>query len=114
VDVAADAMYCSKVAESGLRGRGGMSRSLSAAGSVERGRHVLQMVRGKPLNGKLHCLGRAISLKKTGNKNPESIMTRIASLCIVLLALAACEGNPEIAENDPTITADENVPRGLN
>ncbi|MEP1933402.1 MAG: hypothetical protein ABJI96_16850 [Paracoccaceae bacterium] len=44
-------------------------------------------------------------------------MVRITSLCILLLALSACEsadgGDPEMAENDPTITAGENVPKGL-
>ena len=44
-------------------------------------------------------------------------MTRIASLCIVLLALTACESadgpDTDTAEFDPTITADENTAKGL-
>jgi entericidin B len=38
----------------------------------------------------LHGL-RDIVYIKPDNKKPESIMTRFASLCIVLLALTACE-----------------------
>ena len=44
-------------------------------------------------------------------------MARLTSLFIVLFALTACEPTegvyPDTANTDPTITADENVPKGL-
>ena len=57
-------------------------------------------------------LARKKDYKKTGQHyDPHT------SLCIVLIALTACESadgvDADLANSDPTITADENTQKGL-